>query len=116
MARLRFISRLAGLAATARRFVRTPTPRKRRAANRKLGKLAILYGKPEGLHLAIQMAAFEAQRFRGPAHIPVSLVELLQDVVALVCLACLVQCRELLSATGDRAIDQHRKMALLDPR
>src|SRR5207245_8505738 len=38
----------------------------------------------QSFHLAIQVAALEAQDFRGPAHVAVVLFELAQDVSALV--------------------------------
>ncbi|SRR5678815_5077234 len=58
----------------------------------------------ESLHLAVEVAAFKAQDLSGPAYVAVIFVQLLQDVVALVGVAGLMQSREFRSRGTAAAI------------
>ena len=64
------------------------------------------------------MTPFQSQYFRGPRHIPVRLVQLLQNVIPLVSVPRLMQSRELgLGRTPPAvAINQRRKMLRIKPR
>jgi ABC-type spermidine/putrescine transport system permease subunit II len=53
--------------------------------------LSLFYRNPQRLHLPIQMAALQPQDLGGPRHVAVVFVQLLQNVVALVSGAGLVQ-------------------------
>src|ERR1035441_3156269 len=64
---------------------------------RVLGAL-FLHRDAEGAHLAVEVGAFEAERFGRAADVAVALVQLLQDVIALVRLAGFLQRGELLAA------------------
>ena len=71
-------------AARASRMPSKPPARRRPRAS-------LLYRNPQSLHLAIQVAALQAQDFGGAADVAVILVELFQDVVTLVGGAGLMQ-------------------------
>src|SRR5215813_4745262 len=62
------------------------------------------------------MTALEAQSLCGPADVAVALVDFLQDVVALVGLARLMQCAVVLAAFADATMHQHGQVLTLDAR
>ncbi len=61
----------------------------------------LLHIDAKGLHLAVEVAAFEAKPFSGAAHVAVKLVQLLQDEVALICFSRFDKARELLALRTD---------------
>src|SRR6266404_3592841 len=73
---------------------------------------------PQTLHLAIQVAALETEHFRGAADVAMILVQLLENVVALICRTCLVQRRTLAARhpPATVAMHQRRKMLALKSR
>ena len=72
----------------------------------------------QSFHLAIEVAALEAQHFRGAAHVTVILVQLLEDVIPLIGIASLVQAGEFgpRGPAASIAINQRRQMLTLEAR
>src|ERR1700752_1847509 len=60
------------------------------------------------------MAAFQAARFGGKAHVAVALVDFLQDVLALIGFASLVQRAEVFVALFSATMHEHWQMPALD--
>ena len=70
-----------------------------------------LFLDPIRFHLSIKMASLEAQHFRGAADVSVIIVELFQNVVALVGRTGLMQCLKVAAgATAAVAIDKRRQV------
>ena len=53
--------------------------------------LLLAYSDAQSLHLSIEVAAFEAEKFGGAAHVVASFLDLLEDVVALIGVAGLLE-------------------------
>ena len=64
----------------------------------------------EGFHFAVEMAALEAEDFRGAADIAMGVFQLAQDVVAFVGFACLLQRWKFLSMAAGAAGNQDGQM------
>jgi len=64
---------------------------KRTLPNPAVNWVLLTHADAEGLHFAIKMAAFEAEELRGVADIAARLLDFLEDVLALVGIARLLQ-------------------------
>ena len=97
---------------------RRVVPRLRRCAHcrHRYNARATLLARADakGLHLAVQVRAVEAEGFRGATHIAVALVYFLQDVVALVGVARLLQRVEVGGEPAGIAMDQHGQVLAFD--
>src|ERR1041385_8653417 len=74
----------------------------------------LLHRNSQRLHLAVQMAALQPQDFRRARDIAMVLIQLLQDVIALIGGACLVQRGESCCGSSAFAMDQRRQVLALD--
>src|SRR5271166_2922414 len=83
-----------------------------------LSAVLLLCRNPQTFHLAIQVAALEAEHFRGAAYVAVILVQFFEDVVAFIGRSRLVQCGTLAAgyATAAIAVHQRRQMFALEAR
>src|SRR5690348_8984102 len=75
----------------------------------------LFYRNPQRFHLAVEVAALQTQNLGGAAHVAVVLIQFLEDVVALVGGASLVQGRGLAKqAAAAITVDQRRQMLAVE--
>ncbi len=68
----------------------------------------------ESLHFSIEVAALEAEEFSGAAHVVAGLLDFLEDVIALVRVAGLLESGEIFFSSRRGFVGERRELAPLD--
>src|SRR5665213_2346848 len=89
---------------------------KKRNPRTSRSRLRFFRADAERLHLAIQMAALQAENFCRAAYIAMAVFQFAQDVVALIRLSRLLQRRKFLSVPACTARYQYRHVFPFDAR